>query len=89
MDEARASFNAAERRLDRAISTVGEKLRKASRTNDELEGTIRRIVIFANTVAEALSHAEQTPATAQAADLLWKLGEGLGMTNTDGSRPGK
>lgn len=87
MERAKSSFRAAEMRLDRAVSTVSAQLRKVGKTDDELKGAVHRIVIFANTVAEALSASEQTQATRQAADLLWKLGEGLHMINTDGSRP--
>lgn len=87
MEEAKSSFRAAEMRLDRAISTVGAHLRKAGKADENLKGAVLRIVIFANTVAEALSASEQTQATRQASDLLWKLGEGLDMINTDGSRP--
>lgn len=87
MEGAKSSFRAAELRLDRAISTVSAHLRKEGKTDDKLMGAVHRIVIFANTVAEALSASEQTQATRQASDLLWKLGEGLDMINTDGSRP--
>lgn len=86
MDSATASFIAAKMRLDRAISTVGEQLRQKDKNNEELEGAVRRIVIFVNTVAEALSASEGTPDAQRAADLLWRLGEGLGMANMDAER---
>lgn len=74
-------------RLARAIDTVSEQLLDADTVDHEtVIGSITRIVIATNSLAELLWHAEgDTRVQKEAADLLWQLGEGLAI-NGDHSR---
>lgn len=87
MRELESLLGMAQLRMERAVSTCASALKSSSDVSvDEFDRSIRRIVIAINTVAQALKKSDPAdPSIAQAADILWYLGEGLQMA-TDGAR---
>lgn len=73
-------------RLDRAVSTVRDTIELGELSDrDAVQRAITRIVIFANSVATSLQQSSGgNQAVCDAADLLWKLGESLGIEVDEG-----
>jgi len=76
----------AELRMERAVNTTADLLDEASIIPVTVQSAVTRIIIAANTIARALDQSGGDPeVTRKTADLLWRLGEGLGI-RADGAR---
>ena len=87
MHDAQSLLQTAEMRLDRALLNVGELIDSGEPINPQsYVGSITRLVISMNTMAQALrAGASEEAVSNEVANLLWRFGESLGI-QTDAAR---
>lgn len=86
MPEPSLALRQARLRLERAVNTVQDTMEHGDFSDrDAVQKAISRIIIFTNSVATSLEHSsDDNQVVKDAADLLWKLGESLGIEVDDG-----